>query len=648
MRVACYNGFAVKSTQVNPLTKARRFSWEPCESDNESTESSGKAPRLLEAKLRALPARPGVYLFKDEEGDVIYVGKAASLKSRVRSYFGAPSNLPPKIQRLVPIIQDLEFVITNSEQEALILECDTIKRYAPKFNASLKDNKTFPYLKIDIREDWPGVWITRRMLKDGARYFGPFANAGSVRKTLRLIKKIFPYRSCSKRIDGKDKRPCLDYHIQQCLGPCIGAVDKKEYREVVNQVILFLQGKQELILRELDARMKAASQQLQFERAALLRDQISAIEEVMEGQRIAITLQGEKDIIGLAQDETLAYVELFFVRNSKLVGRDHFTMERVQDDSPEQVMTSFVKQYYASASYIPRLILLQHPVDEPTILSEWLAQQRGGKVELQVPQRGAKKKLVDTVAENAARGLELAQAKEMNTEVISSGLQELKSRLRLPRMPHRIECYDVSNIQGTMAVSSMIVLEKGWPKPAHYRRFRIRTVAGADDYAMIQETLRRRFKRGLTGEGAWGIVPDLVLIDGGRGQLNAALEVRQELGLDSIPIISLAKEKEEVFMPGDPRPVYIAKDSPALHILQRARDEAHRFAISYHLKLRRKEFITSALDSIPGIGPQRKKALLRKFGSIEAIKVASLEELSRTEGITLTLAKKVREELVEQ
>ena len=633
----------MKSDQSNPLAKMRLFSREPHQCRNESTEGLQEAGGYFDAELRALPAQPGVYLFKDKEGKVIYVGKAANLKSRVRSYFGNPSNLPPKIQRLVPTIQDLEFVITNSEQEALILECDTIKRYAPKFNASLKDNKTFPYLKIDIGEDWPGVCITRRMLKDGARYFGPFASAGSVRKTLRLIKKIFPYRSCSKRIDGKDKRPCLDYHIHQCLGPCIGAVDKKEYREVVNQVILFLQGKQELILRELNARMKAASQQLQFERAALLRDQIDAIEKVIEGQRIAVTLQGEKDIIGLAQNETLAYVELFFIRNDKLIGQDHFIMEGTQDDSPGQIMTSFVKQYYASASYIPSLILLQHPVDEPTILSEWLAQQRGGKVELRVPQRGAKKKLVDTVAENAARGLELAQAREMKTEVISSGLQELKNRLRLPKMPQRIECYDVSNIQGALAVGSMIVLEKGWPKPAHYRRFRIKTVAGADDYAMIQETLRRRFKRGLTGEGAWGIIPDLVLIDGGRGQLNAALEVRQEVKLDSIPMASLAKENEEVFIPGDPRPVRIAKDSPALHILQRARDEAHRFAIGYHRKLRRKEVIVSVLDEIPGIGSERKKALLKKFGSIQAIKEASLEELSQTEGITSALAKRVKE-----
>ena len=626
----------------------RRLSWEAHESKNESTEVPQKVSQHFEAKLRALPAKPGVYLFKDKEGKVIYVGKAANLKSRVRSYFGTPSNLSSKTQRLVSNIQDLELVVTGSEQEALILECDMIKKHTPRYNASLKDNKTFPYLKIDISEDWPGVCITRRVQKDGARYFGPFASAGSVRKTMRLIKKIFPYRSCSKRINGKDKRPCLDYYIHQCLGPCIGAVEKGEYREVINQVILFLQGKQELILRELNAKMKAAAQQLQFERAALLRDQTDAIENVIEGQRIATTLQGEKDIIGLAQNETLAYVEIFFIRNNKLIGQDHFIMEGTQGDSPGQIMTSFVKQYYASASYIPSLILLQHPVDEPAVLSQWLGQQRGRKVELLVPQRGAKKKLVETVAENAARGLELAQAREMRAEVISSGLKELKNRLGLPRMPRRIECYDVSNIQGTLAVASMVVLEKGWPKPAHYRRFRIKTVARADDYAMIQETLRRRFKRGLTGEGAWGITPDLVLIDGGRGQLNAALEVRQELELDSIPMASLAKEKEEIFIPSDPRSVYIARDSPALHILQRARDEAHRFAISYHQRLRRKGFITSALDNIPGIGPKRKKALLKKFGSVEAAKKALPEELSQTEGITLALAKKVKEELAEQ
>ena len=594
-----------------------------------------------------MPDSPGIYLFKDNEGKVIYVGKAANLKNRVRSYFGSPRKLPSKTQQLVSRIEDLDFVVTGSEQEALILESDMIKRHTPQYNVRLKDDSSFPYLKIDVNNEWPVVCITRRVEKDGARYFGPYANAGSVRRTLRLIKKIFPFRSCDKCIDGKDKRPCLDYYIRRCLAPCTGAVEKREYDDVISQVILFLQGRQELVLRELKVRMQAAAAQLQFEKAALLRDQIEAIEEVIEGQRIATTLRGEKDVIGLAQNEDQAYVELFSVRNNKLIGQDRFVMEGTLGESPEQILTGFVKQYYASAAYIPRLILLQHPVGEPVVLAEWLEGRRGNRVEFQVPQRGAKKKLVDSAAENAARGLELAQAREMKTEVISAGLRELKERLHLPRMPRRIECYDVSNIQGALAVSSMVVLEKGWSRPAHYRRFRIKTVAGADDYAMIQETLRRRFKRGLTGEGAWAVVPDLVLIDGGRGQLNAALQVKKELGLDSVPMASLAKQNEEVFIPGAPQPVHLAKDSAALHILQRARDEAHRFAISYHRKLRHKEAVASALDDIPGIGPRRKRALLRKFGSVEAIRQASLDDVSKTEGITPALARKVKDGLAD-
>jgi excinuclease ABC subunit C len=599
-------------------------------------------------QLRTLPATPGVYLFKDKEDKVIYVGKAANLNSRVRSYFGASSNLSFKIQRLVSRIQSFDFVVTNSEQEALILECNMIKKYTPRYNLRLKDNKSFPYLRIDTTEAWPGIQITRRVQKDGARYFGPFANASSVRKTLRLIEKTFPLRHCSKHIEGKAKRPCLNYYIRRCLGPCSGAVEKQEYHDLINQVILFLQGKQELILRKLNANMKAAAQQLQFERAALLRDQIKAIEQVIEGQRIAAKLQGDKDVVGLARNQEQACVALFFIRNSKLIGQEHFIMEGVQGESARQVMTGFVKQYYAAASYIPPLVLLQHPVDEPQELSEWLEQQRKGKVKLQVPQQGAKKKLVDMATENAAQGLKLAQIKDMKGEVIKSGLKELKDKLHLPKLPLRIECYDVSNIQGALAVSSMIVLEEGRPKPAHYRRFRIKTVTGVDDYAMIQETLKRRFRRGVADEGAWAITPDLILIDGGKGQLNAALEVSQELGLHSIPMVSLAKENEEVFIPGRSTPVYISKDSLALHILQRARDEAHRFAVSYHRRLRHKEVTASALDNIPGIGPNRKKALLKKFGSIEAVKEAPIEKIVQIQGMTLALAKKVKEQLVEQ
>ena len=598
----------------------------------------------LREQVKVLPPNPGVYLFRDSGGKVIYVGKAANLSNRVRNYFGASSGLSSKIQQLVSRVAGLEFMVTSSEQEALILECNMIKKYHPRYNLRLKDDKTFPYLKITTNEDWPVVCITRRLQKDGARYFGPFASAGSVRKTLRLIKKIFPFRSCLKSIDGKDKRPCLEYYIHRCLGPCIGALSKEEYQDVINQVILFLEGKQDSALQDLNRRMRASAQQLQFEKAALLRDQIQAIERVIEGQKIAITLKGEQDVIALAQDEGQAYVEIFFVRNNKLVGRDHFIMEGVHGEGPGQVMTNFVKQYYSSASYIPTSILLQYSVDEVSMLSEWLKERKGSSAKIQVPQRGVKKQLVSIVAENASKGLELTKAKETSPGAIASSLQELKNKLYLPRIPLRIECYDISNIQGAMAVGSMVVLEKGLPKRAHYRRFRIKTVTTADDYAMIQEVLRRRFKRGPAAEGSWAVPPDLILVDGGKGQLNAALEVRQELGID-IPMVSLAKENEHVFLPNQSSPEDIAKDSPALHLLQRARDEAHRFALSYHQKLRRKEAVVSPLDNIPGIGPKRKKTLIRRFASIEAIKNASLDELSQAEGMTLALARRIKEYL---
>ncbi len=598
----------------------------------------------MEQQLKTLPASPGVYLFKDKEDKVIYVGKAANLSNRVRSYFTKYSNLSSKIQRLVMRINDFEFVVTGSEQEALILECNMIKKYHPRYNVRLKDNKTFPYLKIAVNEDWPGVYITRRVQRDGARYFGPFASAGSVRKTLKLIKKIFPFRTCTKPLNGKDKRPCLDYYIHRCLGPCVGAADKQEYQEVINQVVLFLEGKQELVLGELKDKMKVSAQQLQFEKAALLRDQIHAVEKVIEGQKIAITLKGEQDIIGLAQNEGQAYVEIFFVRNNKLVGRDHFIMEGVRDELPSQIMMSFVKQYYASASYIPPLILLQYLVDEYQTLSEWLKQQKKSSVKIQVPKLGVKKQLVNMVAENANKGSQLARAKHMDSQAIISSLQELKDRLCLPRVPLTIECYDISDIQGALAVGSMVVLGKGLPKPVCYRRFRIKTVGGVDDYAMIREVLKRRFKRGMAGKGTWATIPDLILIDGGKGHLASALEVRQELGVD-IPMASLAKENEDVFIPGKSRPIDIPRDSTALHVLQRARDEAHRFAISYHRKLRRKEAISSVLDSIPGIGPKRKKALMRNFGSLEAIKAASQGELRLINGITPTLAQRLKQYL---
>jgi len=599
----------------------------------------------IKEQLKTLPTKPGVYLFKDNQGKVIYVGKAASLRNRMRAYFSPGANLSSKLERLAASISDFETIVTDSEQEALILECNLIKKYRPSYNVRLKDDKTFPYLKIDLKNDWPSVRITRRFHKNGDRYFGPFASASSLRQTLRLIKKIFPFRSCTKTITGKDPKPCLEYHINQCLGPCISAVNKKDYNEVIRQVILFLEGKQELILQDLRRKMEKASQQLQFEKAALIRDQIQAIEEVIEGQRIAVTVRGDHDAIALAQTKDLAYVEIFFIRSNKLVGRDYILLDGIRDEEPSQIMTSFIKQYYASASSIPPVLLLQYPIEESEVITKWLANQRGATVKLHVPRQGAKKQLMDIVVENALQGLALYQAKQSTIIKSALVLEELKERLGLPGIPMRIEGYDISNIRGNLAVGSMTVFDKGQPKPAHYRRFRIRSVAGIDDYAMIQEVLRRRFQRALATDDKWSITPDLILIDGGKGHLNAALEVMRELGLNSIPAASLAKEKEEVFIAGKTEALDIPQTSAALYLLQRIRNEAHRFALGYHRRLRHKEVIASALDSIPGIGPKRKKALLKKFGSVRGIKDASIEELTAVKGVTVKLAEKMKEYL---
>ncbi len=599
----------------------------------------------LEEQLADLPARPGVYLFRDRQGKVIYVGKAVNLANRARSYFGAPDSVPSRVRRLMSSIYTLEFVVASSEQEALILECDMIKKYHPRYNVRLKDDKSFPYLKVSTNDAWPGIYVTRRRQADGARYFGPSASAGSVRKTMRLIKRIFPIRSCTRKISGTDKRPCLDYYIHRCLGPCIGAVSNERYQEVIKQVVLFLEGKPEPVLRGLDKDMRAAVERLEFEKATLLRDQIRAIENVIEGQKIAVALRGEQDVIALAQDGELAHVEVFFVRNSRLVGRDHFVLEGICDESPSQIMGNFVKQFYASASYIPSAIWIQHPIEESLVVSEWLGNCRGRRVRLEVPRRGAKRRLVNMVAANADTGLQLVRTTRMKSEAVESGLRELQVKLCLPEPPMRIEAYDISNIGGALAVGGAVVFEGGSPRPAHYRHFRIGAVLRADDYAMMQDMLRRRFKRGLSGEGNWAIMPDLILIDGGKGHLNAALEVTRELRLDSISVASLAKENEEVFVPGRPEPIVMSADSSALHILQRARDEAHRFAVRYHRKLRLKEGTASVLDVVPGIGPKRKSALLRRFGSVRGIEDASEVELSQVKGVTPALARRLKQYL---
>ncbi len=607
---------------------------------------------LIAEQLKQLPASPGVYLMRDADRNTLYVGKAANLHNRVRSYFGAGQKLSPKLERMVARVNDLDCFVTNSEQEALILELNLIKRYRPRYNVRLKDDKTFPYLKIALNEDWPRVYTTRHLEEDGGRYFGPFASAKSVRQTLKVLKGIFPFRSCSRTITGTDSRPCLEYYIHHCLGPCIGAVSKEEYAEVIRQVILFLEGKQEIVVQELESKMKVAAEALNFEKAALLRDQIQAMDRVIEGQRIATRVRGEEDVIAFAQAQDQAYVQVFFIRSNKLMGRESFVLQGTYSEQPQKIMTSFIKQFYNSTPYIPPLLVLQYPVEDGAIIENWLQGKRGAKVKIQVPRRGNKKQLVKTVAENARQGLEQLKIKQLATPTaVTAALAEIKQELHLPHLPSRMEGYDISNIQGTAAVGSMVVFEQGKPKPSHYRRFRIKTVSGANDYAMLQEVLGRRFKRtslkssDVSTPNTWAVLPDLILIDGGKGQLNAARAAINEAGAGSIPIASLAKENEEIFLPQKRQPITLPRSSPGLQLLQRLRDEAHRFAIGYHQKIHKRETFASALDTIPGIGTKRKRALLKQFGSVQAIREASPEELAATRSMNRDLAQKIKEYL---
>ncbi len=610
------------------------------------------AGNLISEQLKQLPANPGVYLMKDDGGKIIYVGKAADLSNRVRSYFQASSKLAPKTQQLVTEVNELEFFITNSEYEALILENNLIKRYRPYYNVRLKDDKTYPYIRIDLKEDWPAVSFTRRLRNDGARYFGPFTSPWSVKQTLKILEGIFRFRSCIKTITGTDKRPCLKYHLGHCSAPCTGAVNKDEYNEAVRQTVLFLEGKQEKIIRELEQQMKSASEDMRFEKAAQLRNQIEAIKSVIEGQKIAAKVNGEEDAIAFATDKDQAYVQIFFVRGSKLIGRESFVLTGANAEEPKQIMTSFVKQYYDSATYIPPLLLLQYPIDDKNAILEWLRQKRGGAVNISVPRKGNKKQLVQIVIENAEQGLKQMKVKQFAAPaLLESALKEIQEKLGLPRLPERIEGYDISNIQGKEAVGSMVVFENGRAKPSHYRRFRIKTVPEANDYAMLQEVLRRRFKRialnkNNTGTAeSWGILPDLVLIDGGKGQLNMAQSAMKEVGAETIFTASLAKENEEIFIPSRKTAIVLPRNSPGLQLLQRLRDEAHRFAVSYFTKVHKKKTFTSSLDNIPGIGPKRKRALLKQFGTVKGIKDASLDELTAVNGITQNLAERLKENL---
>ena len=612
-------------------------------------------------RLNRTPTCPGVYRMRSKTGLLLYVGKASNLRNRLRSYFTNSRKPDPKVRRLVKLIEDFDFIITESEQEALILECNLIKEYQPRFNSRLKDDKTYPFIKIDTSEAFPRVYITRNISKDSnSKYFGPFASAGSVRRTLGLLKKLFPYRSCTKVITGEDSRACLDYHIGRCVGPCIGAADEKEYGEVIDQVSMFLEGDTRQIVQSIKERMKLEAENLHFEKAAALRDQVSAIEKVNEGQKVLTLKADNLDIIGCSQTASEAWAEIFFVRQGKLIGRDNYLMTVGEFDDLSSVQTAFIKQFYKVTPYVPPTILTQSMVgEEKESLENFLKSKRGSRVKIITPIRGERKKLVNMVVENANQGMQqLRVTRFVESGNNDTGMIELQEALSLPEKPSRIECYDISNIQGTNAVGSMVVFQDGKPKPSDYRRFKIKTVNQVDDYSMMREMLSRRFKRlkevnsidtnpvskaTTRKDTKWTETPKLVLIDGGKGHLGAALQVFLELGINDVPLASLAKENEELFIPDFQEPIVLPRNSQGLYLVQRARDEAHRFAVTYHRKRRSKNTIRSSLDMVPGVGPKKRRQLLTKYGSVAKIRESSLEDIASTPGLTKKLAEAIKE-----
>jgi excinuclease ABC subunit C len=610
----------------------------------------------LQATLRKLPDRPGVYLMRDGRGDVVYVGKAQSLRNRVRSYWQKASGPLEghRVRAVIDRIADVEYTITDSVSEALLLEANLIKRYRPRFNVRLKDDKSYPYIKVTLADDFPRVERTRKLVQDGSRYFGPYASASSVDESMNLVRRLFPFRTCTIEIKEGERalaRPCLLYHIKRCQGPCIEAVSKADYGSQIEQIQLFLEGRQENVVRALSTEMAAASERTDYEAAAALRDKIRAIERTMESQKMAAFRRTELDLIGLARQDNQAAIQLFAIRGGKAVGRDVFLLDAAREASDDEVLSSFVEQYYARATSIPPQVLVPRSLGEAGVLESYLAERRGGPVRILVPQRGEKRELMALAARNAGETLAREQARWLADQGKTLGaLEELAEALGLPGPPLRIECYDISNFQGAESVGSMVVFEEGKPRTGEYRRFRIKTVVGANDFASHQEVLRRRFRRARNGEEGnaeelrWAM-PDLVIIDGGKGQVAAAKEVLDELGLHDLPVFGLAKEREELFAPGSSVPIVLPPTSAALYMVQRLRDEAHRFAITYHRDLRAKRAVRSAFDDLPGVGPKRRRALLRVFGSARRVREAPVEQIAAVPGIGASLAARIKETL---
>ena len=608
-------------------------------------------------KLEGLPPKPGCYLMKDEQGRVLYVGKAVNLRSRVRSYFQPSAQLTIKTGELVARVTDVEWIVVGSELEALILEMNLIKRHRPKYNVRLKDDKRYPYIRVHWADAFPTVTVTRRLKDDGSRYFGPYTSVWAVHQTLDVLRRIFPYLTCDRVITGEDKRACLYFDIKLCQGPCIGAVDQPTYRAMIADLCRFLEGQTDEVVARLEVAMQQASAKLHFERAAALRDQLSAIEKVVEGQKVVSQQRIDSDVIAFAREKGDACVQVFFIRAGKMIGREYFILEGTEDAEAAEIVGSFVKQFYEKSAQVPARVMLPIEVEESKIIEAWLSKRRQGqaKVKLQVPRRGRNRALVELAAENAADTLAMLRAQwEQDRSKHVAALSELQQALGLAEPPNRIECYDISNLQGTAAAGSMVVFEQGVPVKRLYRKFTIKTVEGQDDFASMEEVLRRRFRRwqiaqeekakpGGKLEQAFGLLPDLVIVDGGKGQLGRAVSVLADHELiERVPVAGLAKGHEELYLPDRPDSVVLPRRSEGLFLLQRLRDEAHRFAVGQHRVQRRVSTLTSQLDSVPGIGPARRKALLTTFGDIDGLRRADVTDLTAVPGISQELAERVK------
>jgi excinuclease ABC subunit C len=609
-------------------------------------------PDYLRERLKALPEAPGVYLMRDTQGRVIYVGKALSLRNRVPNYFQASSVLPEHISAMVERVYEFEVITTANEKEALVLEQTLIKRYRPRFNIRLRDDKNYLYIKLPLTEDFPRITLVRRPATDGARYWGPYTHAIALRTTLKTVRRVIPYRSC-KDSEFALGRPCFYFHLNLCPAPCAGFISRADYHEQLGQVANFLDGRSDDVVKRLKRQMQEAAGKTEYEAAARYRDRLQAMETMAERQKMQAFGRFDQDLFGLARADGQGSVRVFSVREGKLSGSENFDLVGLgKDQSNADVLNAFVSQYYASATHIPKDVFVPEALPDRAVIEQWLTERRGSRVTVKVPQRGRQRELLQQAAANAEETMRQMRIRlDYDADRTASLLNDLQARLALPALPVRIECYDISNIQGKYPVGSMVVFDEGRPKPAHYRHFRIKSVQGANDFAMLQEVLRRRFSRyarseeGDHDEPSFSSLPDLVLIDGGKGQLSAAREVLESMGLEAVPTFGLAKEQEELFRPDQSEPIRLPLDSEALFLVQRVRDEAHRFVNLYHRKLRARARFMSRLDAVPGVGPRRRRALLRRFGSLRRVGEASTDEIASVPGITLTLAAQIKEQL---